>query len=241
MSARLALALVLAATGCGAPPPVVAQVEVHGSLRDGMQGEALARVDRGGVPWLALGALSGLRGEVTVAFGQVVCSYPDRDGIRTVVGPEAEAEQVAFFVASRTTTFRPVTLERACTLLELERRVEELAAARGVDVAAPFPFVVSHQAFTRLELHVIDGSRLPPGASSADPGVGVPVVREGAAAHLVGFWSRRHEGVITRRGERAHVHAVLLQEDGSPALTGHLDDARIPAGATLLLPASRPD
>lgn len=239
MAALLAAAQL--SVGCAAPSPVVAHVEVHGALRDVMHGHQrgpVARVDEGGLPWFGVGALSELRGEVTVAYGRAVCSYPDGEGgVRTAVGPDAAAEQVVLFVLSRTSTYRPVILERACTLIELEGRLEQLAAERGVDVARPFPFAVEHDAFPRLLLHVVDGSKLAPGASHAEHrDAGVSVAREGQAAHLVGFWSLRHEGVFTHRGQRSHVHAVLLRADGSPELTGHLDEAVIPAGARLLLP-----
>lgn len=232
--------LSLALAGCAAPAPTP-QVEVRGALRDVMHGDRrgpVACVNDDGVPWLGLGALSELRGEVTVAYGQAICSYPDgQGGVRTVVGPEAEAERVALFVASRTTSLASVTLERPHTLLELERALERLAADHGLDVSRPFPFAVRHDAFPRLALHVVDGSKLQPGASHAEHRrAGVAVTREGQRAELIGFWSSRHEGVFTHRGERAHVHAVLLGEDGAPELTGHLDDATIPAGATLLLP-----
>ncbi len=243
-----ALALVavgtLASAGCSAPPARSASpgplVEVHGALRDIMHGDQrgpVGRVDEGGVPWFGVGALSGLRGEVTVAYGEVVATYPAEDGVRTVSGSEAEREAVALLVASRETSYWSITLERTYTLVELERALEQLALTREVDVTKPFPFAVHHHAFPRLELHVVDGSKLPPGASHDEHRrAGVTIAREGQRAELIGFWSRHHEGVFTRRGERVHVHALLLHGDGSPELTGHLDDARIPAGATLLLP-----
>ena len=41
-------------------------------------------------------------------------------------------------------------------------------------------------------------------------------------------------GTLTHHGSKTHVHAILL--GGSFEYVGHVDDARIPKGAELLLP-----
>lgn len=236
MKRPILLALAIAATGCAGRPLVTADVETHGTLREA---DRAHRVRMGDVwAYYAVGALSELRGEVTVVGGKVVCSYPDGQDVRTVIGDEAAAESATMLVLTRKLGYFPYALKRTYTLAELEGAIEELAAERGIDVTRPFPFIVWHQAFPRLALHVVDGSKLRPGASHAEHReAGVVVVRERQAADLVGFHSRAHEGIFTYPGHRTHVHAVLLRADGAPELTGHLDEVVVPYGAMLLLPA----
>lgn len=232
-SAALYLLLLLLVSGCADPT-----VQVFGALRDVMHGadwSARVRLADAGAPTYAVGALSELRGEVTIIDGTVVCSYSAGGTARTTVDDQDEG--AAVLVATRAALERAVVLERDYTLAELDLALEDLARAAGVDVTQPFPFVVRHDSFPRLVLHVVDGTKLTPDSTHDEHrALSVTIDREAQAGALVGFHSREHQGVFTHHDARTHVHAVLRGRDGAWEMTGHLDHATIPAGATLSLP-----
>jgi acetolactate decarboxylase len=181
-----------------------------------------------------VGALSGLRGEVTILAGRVHHAYPDDEfGTREVVA-DTSAESAALLVAARVERWTDVPIEEPIAFDALEARVAEMAAGAGVDMSRPFPFVIEGP-MRSIAWHVIDGRRLTPGATGHDAHLAASARRTLplAGAVLLGFYSTAHEGVFTHMGSRTHVHAVF------PAATasGHLDGVLIEPGATLRVPA----
>ncbi len=249
----LAAAAVSAALLAGGPTPAAEKaqaaemaqpaVQVHGSLRaimhGGETGAAVRLADL--LPdetLFALGALSGLRGEVTIVGGQAWLAYPEgQDGLRHVMGTTSE-EEAALLVASRVTGWAEARLEEAAAAADLDQRLEDLAAAAGLPTGAPFAFLVEG-ALADLHWHVIDGTRLAPGAGGHAAHRDAAVTGEAASAEgtLIGFYSRSHQGVFTHMGSRIHMHVVL--SDGS--VSGHVDAVTLPAGTVVRLaePAAR--
>ncbi|HMG20855.1 MAG TPA: acetolactate decarboxylase [Kofleriaceae bacterium] len=215
-----------------AAPPPRPEVRVWGELRAMMhEGRTEARVAIApllATPHLyAVGAVAGMRGEITVVDGAAWLALGDRDAGRASPGPgDAGA---ALLVASHVTDWTRVTIAEDIAFAELDRRIEALAAAAGIDVEQPFAFLIEGR-LTDARWHVLAG---PPGAGSHDHTEGA-VTGEQAALDgtLVGFFSKHHEGVFTHMGQHVHAHLV----NPSMKLAAHADRFAIRAGSVLALP-----
>jgi acetolactate decarboxylase len=182
----------------------------------------------------AVGAASGLAGEVTVVGGDVWLATPGEGDAVTYTTSRTSGARAALLIAARVPAWREVPIEEAIPFDSLDARIAALAAAAGVDVGAPFPFVIEGP-LSRLEWHVVDGRRLVPGAKghAAHLAASVRSSLDHAPAALIGFYSSAHEGVITHFGAFTHVHAVIPAAQAS----GHVDHVVVEPGATLRIPA----
>lgn len=169
---------------------------------------------------VAVGALSELRGEVTIVDGKVWLAYSREDGTTRVESHDASDEKAAMLVSARVPQWQSVTMPRDVS--DLDAELPKLALEHGLDPEQPFPFVIEGTA-KDLSFHVIQGPQ------HRHIETKLPVAR----ATFVGFYSARHGGVFTHMGQKTHVHVVLKEEQG----TGHVDAATIRAGATLKLPS----
>jgi acetolactate decarboxylase len=223
VSTRTALALGVVLAGCSREEPAARPVEVtvHGELRALMHGG-----DPGGVVALddvakpgavAVGALAGLRGEVTILDGAVHTS--------SVVGGEiapGTERDAALLVIAHVGAWREVRIGADVAASELDAGIEAALRGAGVDASRPVPFVLEGD-FPVLAWHVVDGPHThgaPSGIVRDTPGPAV----------VVGFYSSAHEGVFTHMGQRTHLHVIV------GGTTGHVDDLAIKAGTELRVP-----
>jgi len=223
-----------------APPP---SVRTWGSLRammhEGRTGSAVALADAVVAPHTyAVGALEGLRGEVTVVDGRVWRAYPSEAGGPARVAQGDGGEGAALLVAARVPAWRGVPLPvDVAEEGALTAQVEALAAAAGFDLEQPFPFLLEGR-LAEVDWHVVDGHRLSPGASHAEHQRSAQrgTLRD-AEGVLVGFYSRHHAGVFTHMGERLHLHllAPATPTPGSAPVMGHADRIVLRAGTVLRL------
>ncbi len=200
----------------------------EGALDAAVQLQALLPDER----LYAVGALSGLRGEVTIVAGVPYASYPAGAASRTE-SPPARPESACLLVASRVREWKQARIEREVGFADLDEAVAALAAAAGLDTNEAFPFVIEAP-LRDLAWHVIDGARLAEGAAShADhQAAAVQHRADEVRATLLGFYSPRDHGVFTHIGSNTHVHAVL----DDPPSTGHVDHVTLPAGTVIRLP-----
>ena len=240
LAAVAAIALAAAASAETRPAtrpatrPEVAAVRSYGALHRMMHGGETGVVRLAdtvpGPHTYAVGALAGLAGEVTIVDDVVWLSWPGDEAPRTRRG-QPGGEQAALLVTATVERWQSARLDGDVTLAELDAALAALAAAHGLD--PPFPFLISGEVH-KLDWHVIDGSRLEPGADhAAHREASQRGHEERADAVLVGFYSTGHHGVFTHHDSDVHVHAVLAGRD----LTGHVDAVVIPAGTTVELPA----
>jgi len=224
--ARLAPLAALIVTGAcrasRAAPPAPVAIEVHGALRELMHGGStegrVAVADVVTPTSVAVGALAGLRGEVTILDGVVHTSRVEAGSV--VAGRGPGDQRAALLVSATVPAWRVVPITDPIAADDLERRVGELL--RDASAADPTPFVIEGS-FPILDWHVVDGPHqhgAPSGVIRATPG----------AALLVGFYSTKHEGTFTHMGQTTHVHVIAGGE------TGHVDRVAIDAGAHLRVP-----
>lgn len=181
----------------------------------------------------ALGALSGLRGEVTILSGSAWLGYPG-DGDTTRVEQVASSpETAALLVAAEVPKWRDVPVAADIAWSTIDKDVEALAKQAGVDVEQPFPVLIEGELFD-LKWHVIDGRRAAPGPSSHEQHMQM-AAKGGATSTrgtLLGFFSKQHQGIFTHHGENTHFHFVDVEQK----LTGHVDAVSVKKGAVLKVP-----
>ncbi len=214
------------------------EVQVHGALRAMFhQGETGKKVGMDALlpnPDLyALGALVDLSGEITVIGGKAYLSYPDGDNARNEAPSHTDAG-ATLLVSAKVPSWSSHVTGKPIRFAELDREIGKLAAAAGMNLDRRFPFLMTGF-FDDLQWHVIDGTRLKSGGTSHRDHLAAAVKLRSprTRATLIGFYSKRDEGVFTHMGSATHVHCLIDE----PLSTGHVDHVTIPAGTTVQFPA----
>lgn len=224
-------------SACAAPPTAPVEVRHFGALREIMhEGRTGPSVQlRDVVPGphaYGLGALSGLRGEVTVLDDVVWLAYPRPDGAADVRRDAGVDEAATLFVVASVARWRGVVLTEDVPPDDLDAAISKIAGEAGVDTTRPFPVRVVGP-LADLRWHVVDGSKLAPGSSHADHArTAVSGTLAAVDGELVGFHSTQHQGVFTHRGASTHFHVVVAATN----ITGHVDGVGLRRGATVYLP-----
>ncbi len=208
------------------------RIESWGSLREVLrEGRKEGRVELSsavGATSIGLGALEGLEGEVLVVDGEIWVSRSDDLTARR----GAEGDRAALLALSRVEAWEERALDRTLTIAELEQELAPILDALGHEDPGTLPFVIECE-LESLDAHVLAG-RCP--YSEVDDSGRTPVrfSRKAEAATLVGFFTELPPGVLTHRGSPLHVHVLTR---GREPFVGHVDDARIGAGAVLKVPS----
>ena len=214
------IALLVALAACARDPaPGDRPVRVWGELRKIMHdGDSAARVTvdeirRDGYNH-ALGALSGLRGEIAIDDGKLCLSHAEPSLAK-------EPEEATLLVAARVTAWHDISIPADIPPDQLDARLEALLVAASVDLSKPVPIRIEGTT-TDLHWHVVA-----PGATHDTHATAGPHgVEATSSAPLVGFFSRDHAGVFTHMGETTHLHTCR----------GHVDRVGVSAGARLRVP-----
>ena len=241
--------------GCGASEPAATShldtssepgslvgspaVEVFGSLQQifalGDLSATASLAEHGdSAQTVGLGALSGLRGEITILGGESWLGYPDGEDAISVVHESGPDEEAALLVISEVPEWVSFTLEQDTSYEDLAEVIADiLETAHWPDTGA-LPLKIEG-AIKRVDWHVIDGSRLPEGQASHEDheNAAVKGTLVDGSPILIGFYSTQHAGVITHGGVRLHIHVV----DADRQIAGHVEDALIGAGSVVHLPA----
>ena len=179
----------------------------------------------------AVGALSGLRGEISMIEGRLIVSY----GAECITEcPSAIDESATLLATATAPRWRSIRVDKDMDGLATEAFIREQAKANGLDENKPFPFRFSG-ALINFTMH-INAAPNPrfQGHGSFDE-MALTGLSKGPriAGFVVGFYAPPAlQGVITHMGSFFHSHYV----DEQRKLTAHLDAFGIAAGSTLLLP-----
>jgi len=209
-------------------------VRVFGALRAIMhegKTEGQIRLDKlvPGPHTFAVGALAGLRGEITIMDDNVWLAVPDGDGAKeeNVMG----AAEAALLVVARVAVWRDVTVEKDIPFHQVDSSVAAFAHRSGVDTSQPFPLLIRGN-FDDLQWHVLNGAPSTPGDHHQHHLAGAVKGKVNVRGTLIGFFSGRHEGIFTHRGQKTHFH---VHAEGSQAM-GHVDHVVIRAGSHISFP-----
>lgn len=190
---------------------------------------SVADVARKGI--YGVGALEGLRGEITIADGEVWIT--EGDVPRPITHHDADANATVLFVAE-VHEWRAMRVETRVEPQDVDTYVQTQAQLAGLDVARPFPFLIDG-ALAPLRLHVVAGE-CPIRAralSRAMRTLAFELAVDSIEGRIVGIYAPDSSGVVCHGGSNLHAHAVLEQDGG---LTGHVEVFGIAAGAVLVLP-----
>lgn len=194
----------------------------------------LADVIPGPHAW-GLGALESLHGEATVLDDIVWLARPAMDGSAAVVRADlakADAEVgAALFIVAKVEAWDETAVRETVPWGRLDAFLATELVARGLPLDAPVALRIEGPV-ALLKWHVVDGSKLEPGAGHAEHArTAVSGVLEQANARLVGFHSTAHQGVFTHAGSHSHFHVVIAE----PPLSGHVDAMVLQPGARLFI------
>ena len=208
------------------------EVQTWGTLRGVLrEGDKSGKVDLEQVVSphaVGLGALAGLEGEIAIFEGAVLTSRVDGAGALSSV--RSADDRAALLAVAEVRAWRATRTDRDLALEDLDGYLE---AQVGSDGRETFPFVLRGPV-DDLATHVLAG-RCPYAPDDEHGSEPVRSTFPRAEATLVGFHTRLPPGTLTHHGSRTHVHAIVL--DGPDSHVGHVDEALIPRGTELLLPA----
>jgi acetolactate decarboxylase len=165
----------------------------------------------------AVGPVDNLQGEITVFNSRVITSTVVDGQIVTAEQPGVMAPFLAYAYVEE---WQVVTFEASIKgLKELEKLMDSLAQIVGIHADSAFPFLI-YAPWQMLEYHIImrdlDESTH---SHEAHKKAKVKFRAGQTPGHLVGFFSRHHEGIFTHKGQFIHVHFLSDNEEA----TGHLD------------------
>ncbi len=180
----------------------------------------------------AVGALSGLRGEISMIEGRLIVSY---GADCAAVCPSAASETATLLATASAQHWRPIVIDHDLDAKAVESFIRAQAKASGLD-DKPFPFRING-AIVNFVMHV-NAAPNPrfKGHGSFDE-MAVTGLAKGPrlAGSVVGFYAPPPlQGVITHMGDYFHAHYV----DAQRTATAHLDTFGVAVGSTLLLPSA---
>ena len=192
----------------------------------------------------AVGAVSGLRGEITAIDGKLLLTYGTPCA---TCGHPAEDSATLLATAKVSAWHDPVTLPADLAGSALDDFIVAQAKKAGLDVNKPFP-VRMKGTLTGVKMHVLRGPNAQAKGHGAGHGSGhgsahasghgaadqTEIAAESIEGAVVGFYAPAPlQGIVTHPGDPFHYHWV----DTGRTQTAHLDAFGMKAGAELLLPA----
>jgi acetolactate decarboxylase len=218
--------------------PIATSVSVHGALREIMHmGRTERRADLGSLVGqtglYGLGALEGLAGEVTLWDGQLWLSTPDGHGGAVAGHHKTTTAGATLLVTSVVTAWQQRPITQAVSFAQLDAFIEREARAAGLNVEEAFAFRIEGTP-TRLDWHVIDGSKIPSGVHGHEAHMKTAVRGSlaGKPVRILGFYSPKHHAIFTHHDTNSHAHVISV----APMITGHIDHVDISGGCQLFLP-----
>ena len=228
-----------AAPAHGAQPQGPFGVRAYGVFRDMAQGRdyrpkvGLGAVKADGATD-AVGALAGLRGEITMLDGRFFVSY---GGGCADCAPPHEEKATLLATGKVAHWAEPIALPETLKGKALESFIVDKAKAAGLDTAKPFP-VRLKGTLVDVSMHVLKAPNEKfTGHGSAHPMAEQDEIMAAAMpGDVVGFYAPPVlSGIISHPGEPFHFHWV----DEARTRTAHIDAFGMAKGALLSLPMPR--
>jgi acetolactate decarboxylase len=216
--------------GAGENPPDMPTIQTWGTmrevLRDGKSEERITLAAQLSEHTIAVGALAGLAGEITILNGVVHVATFDKGELNSV--PSENGARATLLVMAEVPAWREQILPVLADFSSVEQAVRTAALETGIDVTQPFPFVIEGLA-ADVSLHVIAGACPIATPDGPEPG---RFKDQDRTVTLVGFYAENQAGRLTHHNRSSHVHVIVAEAN----ISGHLEEASFTAGARLRLP-----
>lgn len=222
------------------PPSSVTQYGgMRAVMREGQTEPRIALTEVTATPHaIAVGALAGLAGEVTVIDGAVWTARRGATVEEVIVStPDTPTTDAAtLLTVAHVPAWREVVIDASAEGEALDALIARIARDANIDTSRPFPLMIMGTC-EAIEIHVVHNF-CPHGET---PGTADALPWHFASEHpepvtIAGFYAPNAAGVMTHHGSSTHLHAVL-EVNGNP-VTGHVDRLRVGPGMVVRLPAS---
>lgn len=242
----LSAAVVLLCGGGADAPSAPARLVQIGTMHEAIgKRQHQARVDVAEVVgrphFYGVGALEGLKGEITVLDSVAFVTRVTPEGAHQAVAPaDAKATLIVGHSIERWTRH---TLTDAVAHERFDEAIGAMAGGTGLETADPFAFVIEG-AFTDVRLHVINGAcpihsrmhKLEIAEGERPFELDVKTV----SGTLVGIYAADAVGRLTHPATKTHTHLIYTDPATGERVTGHVERAGLSKGAALKLPMSQP-
>ena len=184
-----------------------------------------------------VGAVDGLRGEITILDSNAVVTGIDKEGkLRSLIGADTSA---TLLVGQSVSKWKEVPFSEDVSARDVDKVIGELAEENGIDTASPFAFIIEGSC-SDVRLHVINGA-CPVHARMkkiATPEETKPYELEARSLEgtIIGIFAKDAVGELTHPETSQHAHLVYSDKKSGARVTGHLERYGIKKGAVLRLP-----
>ncbi len=170
-----------------------------------------------------IGALASLDGEILILDGE---TYVTRVWNTSLITDKSTDVGAALLVMTSVEVWDTLVINK--DLYEMKSLENYLALEIG-EIESAYPFMVL-SSDSEIRWHVV---RTPKNASEMEnhKELGIKGKFKGSAL-LLGFFSKKHEGVFTHKGQNTHIHF----QSADKQYAGHVDQIMLKKGDKLLIP-----
>lgn len=221
------------------------KIQSFGTMREAIGlGQNQGRVNLGRLAqqphFFAVGALAGLRGEITIFDSKIFVSTVNPSGeLSTAIGEDADALQATLLIGAQVVKWTEHQVPQDITFEKLDQFIADVAGQQGLDINQPIPFVIEGN-LSDVHVHVINGAC--PVHSKRNqleiPATQKPFDQESneLSGQVVGIFAANAAGRMTHPGTQVHAH-LIFKTDADQIATGHLEKFGARSGAVLRLPS----
>lgn len=201
---------------------------MHGKLAAALDLRTLAKTAH----LYGIGPIEHLRGEVTIANSRPALARVDPQGAVKV--QESFEAGVPFFVWAEVPSWQTIALPaQVRSFGELEKLLPDAAAAAGVDLKRPLPFLLRGRT-DLIEFHVLNRVGDEPHNPEKHKHIQKVFEAESVDAIIVGFYAPATRGIFTPMDSAIHIHF----QSANNGISGHVQNLRMAEGVTVAFPAA---
>ena len=180
----------------------------------------------------AVGIIKNAEGEITCLDSEAWLNY-GKDGINKTSGQIRKGEKASLIIAANVEKWQTIAVPADMSEDEFYAFVLEQARKSGLNIKAPFPFLVEGK-IKKMVWDVLEGTDTDPVKKNNQLFLRKLVgYREEAPVVLLGFYPADMQNEFDYPGELWHIH-VSFKDDNN---TGHVNAFLVVKGSKLSLPA----